>query len=115
MRPFPDVNGGQWRVSSNGGTRPVWRGNEIFYLELPGTLMAVRVSTTEGFRFEPAVNLSSAPFQTVFTSRTFDVTRDGQRFLVVKGPTTTSGSTGSKLQIVENWFEEIARRSSTAP
>ncbi len=24
VRPFPDVNGGHWQISTSGGTRPLW-------------------------------------------------------------------------------------------
>jgi Tol biopolymer transport system component len=32
VRPFPNVNGGRWQLSTEGGTRPSWRrdGQELF-------------------------------------------------------------------------------------
>src|SRR5206468_1237916 len=34
VRPFPDVNGGRWQVSQEGGGAPRWAhsGHELFYL-----------------------------------------------------------------------------------
>ncbi len=34
VRPFPDVNGGKWQVSSGGGSAPLWahNGRELFYV-----------------------------------------------------------------------------------
>jgi Tol biopolymer transport system component len=45
VRPFPDVNGGHWQVSTGGGTRPLWaqNGQELFYLSPAGALMRVGV------------------------------------------------------------------------
>jgi len=33
VRPFPDVNSGQWQVSENSGDSPLWSpdGRELFY------------------------------------------------------------------------------------
>ena len=44
VRPFPDVEGGRWQVSTAGGVKPLWApdGRELFYLALGGRLMAVR-------------------------------------------------------------------------
>ena len=46
VRPFPDVDAGQWQVSSLGGIQPVWarNGEELFYRELDGSVMAARVA-----------------------------------------------------------------------
>ena len=45
VKPFPNVNAGQWRVSTAGGTRPLWapNGQELFFVAPDGALMAVRV------------------------------------------------------------------------
>ena len=45
VRPFPEVNGGHWQVSTGGGTRPLWArsGQELFYLGPSGALMRVGV------------------------------------------------------------------------
>ena len=45
VRPFPDVTGGRWQVSTGGGTRPLWarNGQELFYLAPAGALMRVGV------------------------------------------------------------------------
>lgn len=33
VRPFPDVSAGQWQISTDGGTEPVWAhsGDRLFY------------------------------------------------------------------------------------
>jgi Tol biopolymer transport system component len=51
VRPYPGP-GGQWQVSTNGGSRPHWSndGREIVYINLDGDLMAVAVDTRSGFQ-----------------------------------------------------------------
>jgi serine/threonine-protein kinase len=38
VRPFTDVSGGRWQVSTGGGSRPLWarNGEELFYLNPSG-------------------------------------------------------------------------------
>lgn len=45
VRPFPNVSGGRWQISTGGGRQPVWArsGQEVFYLAPTGALMSVRV------------------------------------------------------------------------
>ena len=49
-RPFPDVNGGRWQVSSGGGAWPLWNpnGRELFYARSEG-MMAVPIETEPTF------------------------------------------------------------------
>ena len=86
VQPFPP-NGAKWQVSSAGGHSPRWRadGGELFYLTTGGEMRAVSI-TTSGPSFV------AGPPRTLFTmpgigsgapgSTSYDVTRDGQRFLV---------------------------------
>ena len=48
VRPFPNVGGGQWQVSTAGGTRPLWArsGKELFYVGADGALMRVPVEAS---------------------------------------------------------------------
>ncbi len=83
---FPGA-AGKWQVSRGGGREPRWRadGKELFYIAPGGMLMAVSVSTDNGF----ATGASSPLFQVhgripisdtdIFT---YDVAKDGKRFLV---------------------------------
>jgi serine/threonine-protein kinase len=112
VRPFPDP-GGKVAISTQGGALPRWShsGRELFYQDPQNRIMAVDVETTPAFRagqpralFElhadaPAGNSSSSQW---------DVAPDGKRFLVFKAP--EGQETGTKLQVVENWFEELRRR-----
>ena len=48
VRPFPNVDGGRWQISTTGGTKPLWahNGRELFY-DGNGALMAVAVQATD--------------------------------------------------------------------
>jgi eukaryotic-like serine/threonine-protein kinase len=45
VRPFPDVQGGRWQVSTEGGSQPLWArsGKELFFRDPSGALMSVPV------------------------------------------------------------------------
>jgi dipeptidyl aminopeptidase/acylaminoacyl peptidase len=98
--------GGQWQISTLGGSQPVWRadGKELFYLAPDGRLMAAAIAVKES-AFEPAVPVTL--FQTrlwgggsnVTNGPQYDVAPDG-RFLM---DVTTEGSTNSPITLLENW------------
>ena len=119
VRPFPAVDAGQWQPSGGGGgTTPVWSPatRELFYVNAAGTgLMVVPfeqetsfVAGTPRLLFEhPSLILGGS------SSRTFDVSADGQRFLMLKQHATARASDSSQdeLRIVLNWFEELKERA----
>jgi eukaryotic-like serine/threonine-protein kinase len=83
---FPDA-AGKWQVSRGGGTEPRWRGNgkEIYFIAQSGMLMATPVSTEGGFSSaepSPLFPLRGRPYVSSTDMYTYDVTRDGLRFLV---------------------------------
>jgi len=81
VQSFP-TPGGKARVSVNGGTRPVWSrdGKELYYVALDRKLMAAAVKTEPKFEVEAP----RALFDTRMSStRFFDVSADGRRFLIV--------------------------------
>lgn len=100
---------GKWQISTEGGSQPVWRGDgkEIFFLAPDGTMMAVPVESSENsFRpgapnplfptrleFDPGVDLNRF-------SRQYDVTRDGQRFLLSQH---VADATDAPITVVVNW------------
>ena len=53
MRPFPDVNQGKWKISTNGGDSPPWSpdGRELFY-HSGDSFIAVKVETEPTFNPE---------------------------------------------------------------
>jgi len=103
VQPFPSLSD-KWQVSSQGGTKARWRrdGKELFYLADDGMLMSVDLKTGS---FDASVP------RPLFQTRTprvdfpgfhslYDVTPDGQRFLVVSEP---EGRSSPPITIVLDW------------
>jgi Tol biopolymer transport system component len=110
VRPFPDVNKARFQISTDGGGQPRWSrdGRELFFLAKDGTLMGVDVVRGPTWQAStPRQILPRNVLADVSTSlRTFDVTPDGQRFLVLKGsPGTTVPA--PQIVVVQNWRGEI--------
>ena len=95
VRTFPDVNGGRWQISTGGGTRPLWArdGRELFYMATTGSMAALmRVPIEQQGTFTPGVPAKLFEGRYYFNNasgtggfgRTYDVSPDGQRFLMVK-------------------------------
>jgi|SRR5579859_3295712 len=108
VTPFPGP-GARIAVSSGGGNDPRWRGDgkELFYVNKDLTLVAaqVRQSASE-FRV-----LSSQPLfrlQLPWNVGFYDVTRDGQRFLV---NTRTHKEQSEALTVVTDWTAQIQNES----
>jgi serine/threonine protein kinase/Tol biopolymer transport system component len=112
VKPFPDVNAGQWKISTAGGTRPLWapNGQELFYVAPDGAMMAARVHSRGGtWGADTPVKLFSGPYATgaPTSGRNYDVSADGTRFLMVKEPANQAAT--SHIVVVQNWFEELRR------
>lgn len=110
MRPFPDVSGGRWQVSTGGGRMPLWsrNGQELFYVSPDGALMGVRMEPGPSWRSStPARILQGQHFYTA-PGRTFDIAPDGRRFLMIKQGGANDAAP-QNLIVVQNWFEELRR------
>jgi serine/threonine-protein kinase len=120
VRPFPNVDSGRWLISTAGGTRPLWarNGRELFYVDGESTLMAVPIQTS-GQAFNagsPAKVFDAKIFAdpAVSPGRTYDVSPDGQRFLVIKDNAASDGASNATVPgmvVVTNWFEELKART----
>jgi len=111
VRPFPNVNDGQWQVSSAGGTRPLWapNGRELFYVGPSGALMSARVDASgSAWSASTPRKIVDGPYVTITSGsgRSYDVSPDGRRFLMVKRPAMRASA---QIVIVQNWFEELRR------
>ena len=83
---FPSA-AGKWQISRRGGTQPRWRedGKEIFYEGPTGVLTAVPVNSESGFTTGtpiPLFQIHGRPQISSTDTFTYDVAKDGQRFLV---------------------------------
>jgi serine/threonine-protein kinase len=84
VRPTPNVDDGQWQISTNGGTAPLWSpsGRELFY-RAGKSLMVVTVEETARLTVsEPRVLFG--PVYWTGEGRSYDISRDGQRFVMIK-------------------------------
>ena len=112
VRPFPDVNGGRWQVSTGGGRLPLWsrNGQELFYVSPDEALMGVRREPGPSWRSStPARVLQSQYFfANEGNGRTFDIAPDETRFLMIKEGGGTEAAP-QNLVVVQNWFEELTR------
>jgi serine/threonine protein kinase/Tol biopolymer transport system component len=116
VRPFPDVTTGHWQVSTGGGTRPLWarNGQELFYLAPTGALMRVGVERGNSWAGTPPVKLLEGRYFAGAggraVGRTYDVSPDGRRFLMIKpGSGIDSAAAPASLVVVQNWVEELKR------
>ncbi len=91
--------------------RQVWlRDGREFYLN-GSQMMAVDIETDPTFRAGTPQQLFDGGFQTgVGRVPVYDVTADGQRFLMVQDAAITDSEAASPhINIVLNWHEELKR------
>ncbi len=107
VRPFPNVEDGKWQFSREGGERPLWapNGRELFYINLDGQIMAVPVDTEHVTEFGKAELVVERRYFINSSGRVYDVSPDGQRFLVIKEEEFAD----AELIFVMNWVEELKR------
>jgi serine/threonine-protein kinase len=122
VRPFPNVNGGHFQISTRGGHAPLWapNGRELFYLDATDHLMAVPIQPPANgvFNFGGATKLLDTVYYTPRPARAYDVSRDGQKFLMIKdsaapnssGATSTAQTPTINMVVVLNWTEELKAR-----
>ena len=112
VRPFPDAQSAKWQVSTDGGTSPHWsaRGNELFYLDAESGMQSVHVTTSPTFGILSKERLFSASGYFVSPwAQAYDVTPDGQRFLMLRAGSAT-GAVPVPVVLVENFLTELRQR-----
>jgi hypothetical protein len=73
-------------------------------------MMAVDIATRPGFAAgKPRVLFEGEYVPTPLTFPNYDVSPDGQRFLMLKPAEATEGAP-TQINVVLNWFEELKRR-----
>jgi eukaryotic-like serine/threonine-protein kinase len=110
VQPYPGP-GPKWQISADGGQEPVWNpnGRELFYRS-GSRMMAVEVETTTGFLPRKPKVLFDGPYlQTSGSFPYYDVSRDGQRFLMLK-PVESQASAAQQINVVLNWWEELKEK-----
>jgi serine/threonine protein kinase len=103
IAPFPGP-GRKWQISTNGGFWPQWRndGREIFYQTQNNRMMSVDIDYV---RESIAIGEERELF-THAAGSDFDVSGDGQRFLVVH----EEGQVNEPLTLIVNWPGLVPKR-----
>lgn len=107
VQAFPGPSG-RSQVSTDGGTEPVWArsGRELFYRE-GDKMMAVAVESGPAFKAAaPRVLFSGRYATVVWGEANYDVSPDGQRFLMLR---SEAQPPATELHLVVNWFAELQR------
>jgi hypothetical protein len=105
VRPFPPGPGSPWQVSNQGGSRPKWGGDgkALYFLGVPaGQLTPVLTAAVRALdqRFEADAPRELFRMESVDSAllSPYDVTPDGQRFLVFQQSEATT-----PLTVVTDW------------
>ncbi len=111
VRPFPDVKGGKWQVSSGGGASPLWAhsGRELYYVA-NGKMHVVTIHAGPPFSAEPPRVLFAIPARVrggSLFSGSFAITPDDQRFLMVRDNDWLDMAGTPTLVVVHNFFDEL--------
>jgi serine/threonine protein kinase/Tol biopolymer transport system component len=124
VRSFPNVNGGQWQVSTAGGRQPVWsrNGRELFYVAPNGALFGAPIDS------RGSVPVTSAPSKILnagyytgvggaggANTPQYDVSADGQRFLMLKEANDSIAADAiPNIVVVQQWRRELQRLMAEA-
>ena len=101
--------GGIVQISSEGGSEPLWArdGKELFYRN-GDKMMVISVQTEPTFKMlaNPRILFQGSYYSGTFGwASNYDVTPDGQQFVMVKQAETSA----TQINVVLNWFEELKR------
>jgi serine/threonine-protein kinase len=114
VRPFPDVTGGKWQASTDGGEAPLWShsGRELYFVDPDRNVVAMPVAPGVAFTPGDRVKLFHLPPE-VYLGPTehytpFDITPDDRRFIFLRQRVLVAQSDQVFLRI-ENWFPELQR------
>ena len=107
VQSFPPA-GGKWQVSTGGGAQPRWRrdGKELYYIAPDKKLMAVSVKPGETFEYGTATPLFQTQVSNFTNANRYDVTADGQRFLI-NSPVETSKE--APFNVILNWTSTLKK------
>jgi len=99
-------DGGRVQISAGGGTEPRWSrdGRRIFY-RWGRRMMAANVSVTSGVAVVSRDTLFEGSFERGSNGAGYDVSRDGQRFLMLQ-----SNIDQMQVVVVTNWVDELKTR-----
>jgi Tol biopolymer transport system component len=112
VRPFPNTEDGKEMISINGGEEPRWSadGTELFFRTVD-EIWSVSVPPQTGTTFSAGAPelLLSGEFLSYGQRPSYDVSPDGQKFLVFMDAGEVEEQPKSTIAVVTNWFEELER------
>ena len=122
VRPFPNVEDDRAKVSQDGGFVPRWGpdSDELFYQAYQGTdresgtvtMMMAPINTEPRLRPGTPVALFRGPYRAgelvLAVPRPYDVSDDGQRFLIIKEATGAEAAINDII-LVQHFDEELTR------
>jgi hypothetical protein len=104
---YPDPSLKRWKVSSSGGSEPLWtRGGRELVFRKGDSVLSVPMDLAGGRSGSP-VALFAGPYPDSpgwTRPRSYDVSSDGERFLMLK---RSAGETRPRINVVLNWFDEL--------
>ena len=107
VQSFPDPSLRRWKVSPQHGSEPMWTrgGRELVYRN-GDSVMAVSIDLQNGRSGQPSALFAGPyPDNPGWTRpRSYDVSRDGERFLMTKLPIEQPRP---RIAVVLNWFDEL--------
>ena len=114
LRPYPGP-GGRQTISVDGGREPVLvDSGEVFYRNATGEkFFAVSIATKPMLTAGQPRMIFQGPYYVPRTGSPraqYDVTANGQRFLVLAPSSGTDASARPRIVVVQNWFDELRRR-----
>ena len=111
LRPYPGP-GRKYQISSEGGDSPLWarNGKQLFYRQQnQNKVWVVDVRTDGVFAItKPRLLFDKAGYRSGTPIRTFDLSLDSQRFLMVKLE-DRKPAPATEMILVLNWLEELKR------
>ena len=107
VQPFPG-SGERSAVSTEGGSEPVWarNGRELFFRN-GDQMMVADVGSGSAFSASRPRPLFAKAVARGDGYANYDVSPDGQRFIVVNTPEAEAGAT--EISVIVNWFDELKR------
>jgi Tol biopolymer transport system component len=115
VQPYPGP-GERHLISNNGGEQPAWAadGRELFYVQADygnrtRTLLGVRISTAPEFQAGVPHVVFEHEDLAIAWGRSYDVSRDGQRFLMALTKERPGDRAPTQMILVQNWFDELRR------
>ncbi len=108
VRPYPGP-GGKWQISTEGGTEPVWnpKGRELFYRSGQKMMAADYTEQPEFSAGKPKMLFEGPYVPSPRSLSDYDVSPDGQRFLMLKNAEQKPG----EISVVLNWTEELKQKT----